>query len=183
MAGRRKTGLTASEYAVLGLLADAPDYGYRLQQQFSGETGLGLVCPVEPAALYAVLKSLSGLELIHGEWDRTQYPPKAVYSIAPEGSLTFERWLMSPVTRIREVRSEFLVKLYFAMKRDVHLARELLEAQRAVCDEYVEAVESHARGGGPYEAIVLGSKLTAARITREWLAEAIDQLRVADPVA
>lgn len=183
MAGRRKTGLTASEYAVLGLLADAPDYGYRLQQQFSGETGLGLVCPVEPAALYAVLKSLSGLELIHGEWDRTQYPPKAVYAISSEGSLKFERWLISPVGRIREVRSEFLVKLYFAMKRDIAVARELLEAQKAVCDQYAHTVERHGVDGGSFEAIVRGSKLTAARITREWLTEAIDQLRVADPVA
>jgi len=174
-------GLTVSEYAVLGLLTDGPDYGYRLQQHFSGDKGLGLVCPVEPAALYAVLKSLSGLELIHGEWDRTQYPPKAVYAISSEGSLKFERWLISPVGRIREVRSEFLVKLYFAMKRDIAFARELLEAQKAVCDQYPQAVELEGAGRGSFEGIVVASKLTAARITADWLTETIDQLRVVAP--
>ncbi len=179
MARQRKTGLTVSEYAVLGLLTSGPDYGYRLQQHFSGESGLALVCPVEPAALYAVLKSLSGLELIDGEWDRTQYPPKAVYSLVPEGEATFERWLMRPVARIRDVRSEFLVKLYFAMKRDAASPRELLQAQLAVCEEYenASAAQLPLMSPGSFESIVLGSKLSAARITSDWLENALEQLQ------
>jgi PadR family transcriptional regulator AphA len=175
---QRKTGLTISEYAVLGLLTGGPDYGYRLQQHFSGESGLALVCPVEPAALYAVLKSLSGLELIDGEWDRTQYPPRAVHSLTPEGEATFERWLARPVARIRDVRSEFLVKLYFAMQRDPALACELLEAQLAVCREY-EHTASHQLeqlSPGSFEAIVAASKLSAVQATIDWLDASVTRL-------
>jgi PadR family transcriptional regulator AphA len=176
---RVKTGLTTSELAVLGLLARGPDYGYRLQQHFSGRSALARVCPIEPAALYAVLKSLSGLELIDGEWDRSQYPPKAVYSITLEGEAAFERWLMSPVSRIREIRADFLVKLYFALQRDPALAEVLLEAQAEVCRQYEAeyASELAAADEDSFEAMFITSKLSAATITRDWLQQWASRLR------
>ncbi len=59
---RTKTYLTAAEYAVLGLVRQRPTYGYELQRQLSGRKGLARVLPVEPANVYAILKSLSGLD-------------------------------------------------------------------------------------------------------------------------
>ena len=107
---RTKTYLTASEYAVLGLLRQRPAYGYELQRRLGGRTGLARVCPVEPAMVYAILKSLSGLELIDGEWDSSSYPPRAVYAATAEGDAAFLRWLRQPVGRMREVRSDFMIK-------------------------------------------------------------------------
>src|SRR3954453_8157463 len=46
---RAKNFLTPAEFAVLGLLRRKPAYGYELQRSLGGSTGLGLVCPVEPA--------------------------------------------------------------------------------------------------------------------------------------
>jgi DNA-binding PadR family transcriptional regulator len=168
---RVKAGLSPSEYAVLGLIQDRPAYGYELQRHVSAGEGLGRVCPIEPAMVYAILKSLAGLELIDGEWDNSQYPPRAVYRATPEGQAAFERWLRHPVGRMREVRSDFLIKLYFALKRDPDLARELVEAQVAVCDEYIESVRRELEGAeeASFDALVLGSKLTAAACTRDWL--------------
>ena len=168
---RIKAGLSTSEYAVLGLLQQRPAYGYELQRVLSGGTGLARACPVEPAMVYAILKSLSGLELIDGEWDTSQYPPKAVYAATPEGEAAFERWLRHPVGRMREVRSDFLAKLYFALLRDVELARELAEAQAAVCDEYIAATQAEINvvEAGSFDAIVLLSKLNAARCTKDWI--------------
>src|SRR3990172_833013 len=105
---RAKTHLTPAEYAVLGLLRQRPTYGYELQRRLSGGSGLARVCPVEPAMVYAILKSLSGLELIDGEWDSSVSPPKAVYAATPEGDAAFQRWLRQPVARMREVRRDFL---------------------------------------------------------------------------
>jgi DNA-binding PadR family transcriptional regulator len=93
---RTKSYLTPAEYAVLGLLRQSPAYGYELQRQLSGGQGLARVCPVEPAMVYAILKSLSGLELIDGEWDNSSYPPRAVYAATTEGDATFQRWLRQP---------------------------------------------------------------------------------------
>ena len=176
---RFKTHLTAAEYAILGLVRQRPTYGYELQRHLSGGKGLARVCPVEPAMVYAILKSLSGLELIDGEWDRSAYPPRAVYVATSEGDATFERWLRQPVGRMREVRHDFMVKLYFAMGSDPVLAAELVSEQIEACATYGcelerELVEVEP---GSFDAIALTSKISAARLTGEWLADCREQLR------
>jgi DNA-binding PadR family transcriptional regulator len=177
---RSKTYLTPAEYAVLGLVREKPAYGYELQRQLSGRRGLGRVCPVEPAMVYAILKSLSGFELIDGVWDNSAYPPKAVYTATDQGDLAFQRWLRSPVGRMREVRLDFLVKLYFALRDDRDLARDLLQAQIAVTEDYESEIEREQneleREPPDFDAIVLESKASAARITREWLERCLESL-------
>jgi PadR family transcriptional regulator AphA len=168
---RTKTGLSPAEYAVLGLVRRRPSYGYELQRQLSGDTGLARVCPIEPAMIYAILKSLSGLELIDGTWDSTSYPPRAVYAATEQGDQTFQRWLRSPVTRMREVRFDFLIKLYFAMDEGEDLRRELVAAQVAICQEYSTSVVEELKAADPasFDALAINSKLSASRLTEEWL--------------
>jgi DNA-binding PadR family transcriptional regulator len=177
---RTKTFLTPAEYGILGLLREKPAYGYELQRHFSGRRGLGRVCPVEPGMVYANLKSLSGLELIDGAWDNSTYPPKAIYTATDAGEATFQRWLLAPVARMREVRLDFLVKLYFAVKEDRALARRLIEAQLEATREYADEVEQEQRvledDPSEFDAIVLGSKASAARITIEWLEQTLGGL-------
>ena len=178
---RTKTYLTPSEYAVLGLLRQRPAHGYELQRQLSGKRGLARVCPVEPAMVYAILKSLSGLELIDGAWDNSEYPPKAVYAATEEGDAVFQRWLRLPVSRMREVRLDFLVKLYFALKEDAELARSLMAEQIDYCREYEAQIEHEVAEvePGSFDAIVLGSKASAARLTGQWLEECLTALGMA----
>jgi DNA-binding PadR family transcriptional regulator len=168
---RVKTYLTPAEYAVLGLLRERPAYGYELQKQLSGGSGLARVCPVEPAMVYAILKSLSGLELIDGEWDNSSYPPRAVYAATAEGDATFLRWLRQPVGRMREVRNDFMVKLYFALQEDETAALDLITQQIEACREYEREVEGQLRQAeeGSFDALALQSKATAAHLTAEWL--------------
>jgi PadR family transcriptional regulator AphA len=180
---RAKTFITAAaEYAVLGLLRQHPAHGYELQRQLSGRHGLGIVCPVEPAMVYAILKSLSGLELINGEWDSTSYPPKAIYSVTETGDAEFGRWLLRPVGRMREVRQDFMVKLYFLLNSaedpDRGLARQLVEDQIEVCDAYAEEIDTELLAVEPdgFDALAFGSKLSAARLTRTWLMDCIKVL-------
>jgi DNA-binding PadR family transcriptional regulator len=174
---KTKTYLTPAEYAILGLVREKPAYGYELQRQLTGKRGLGRVCPVEPAMVYAILKSLSGLELIDGEWDNTTYPPKAVYTATDEGQAAFERWLRSPVARMREVRLDFLIKLYFALREGPTLASDLIAAQIEACDGYAAGIAREQPGAGStFDRIVLDSKASAARITREWLENTLAQL-------
>ncbi len=179
---KTKTYLTPAEYAVLGLLGRRPAHGYELQRQLSGRHGLGLVCPVEPAMVYAILKSLSGLELIDGEWDNSTYPPKAIYATTDTGDAEFQRWLVRPVGRMREVRLDFMVKLYFLMEgdegdltADIGRARQLIAQQIDVCEDYARELEMEieAVDAGSFDALALGSKLSAARLTGAWLTDCL----------
>ena len=178
---RTKTYLSPAEYGILGLLREKAAYGYELQRHLSGNRGLGRVCPVESGMVYASLKSLSGLDLIDGTWDNSTYPPKAIYRATDAGEATFQRWLMAPVARMREVRLDFLMKLYFAMREDRELARRLIEGQIAATREYANEIadekrELDADDASGFDAIVLDSKSSAARITLDWLERALGRL-------
>ena len=169
-----KTFLTPAEYAVLGMVRRKPTYGYELKQEFTGRKGLGRVCPIEPAMVYAILKSLSGLELVDGEWDNSAYPPKAIYSATEAGDLEFQRWLVRPVGRMRDVRLDFLIKLHFLLQEDPGQAHDLMEAQIEICRQYEASIDEEKSGvePGSFDALVLESKSSAARITRDWLESA-----------
>ncbi len=176
---RTKTNLSPAEHAVLGLIRERPTYGYELKSQLGGARGLGRVCPVEPAMVYAILRSLAGFELIDGEWDDSSRR-KAIYTITAEGARAFDRWLRQPAERMRDVRSDFLIKLFFALREDRALARDLLRAQIAAVRGYEEEVTSQqdvpASTVEEFDAIVLESKASAARITLEWLEQCLDRL-------
>jgi DNA-binding PadR family transcriptional regulator len=180
---KTKTYLTPAEYAVLGLLQGHPSHGYDLQRQLTGRRGLGLICPVEPAMVYAILKSLSGLELVNGAWDNSAYPPKAIYSVTDAGDAEFQRWLSRPVARMREVRLDLMIKLYFLLQSsdsDVDRAKQLMEEQVEACGAYAHEIEGELLAvlPGSFDAIALGSKLSAARLTSTWLAECLHNLDV-----
>ncbi len=170
---KTKTDLTPAEYAVLGLLRERPTHGYELKRQFATAGGLGRVCPVEPAMVYAILRSLSGLELIDGTWDDSSTPRRSVYTVTEEGDQIFARWLRRPVARIREVRLDFMVKMYFALREDRQLAHELVEAQIDEVRNYAGRVarerDALAPDADEFDVLVLGSRASAAQITMEWL--------------
>jgi hypothetical protein len=83
---------------------------------------------------------------------------------------------------MREVRQDFMVKLYFLMnsvdETDRGLAHQLIEEQIEVCEAYAEEVNAEllAVEPGSFDALALGSKLSAARLTRTWLVECINVL-------
>jgi len=179
---KAKSFITVAEYAVLGLLRERPAHGYDLQRYLSGRHGLGIVCPVEPAMVYAILKSLSGLELINGEWDNSTYPPKAIYSVTEAGDAEFQRWLMRPVGRMREIRQDLMVKLYFLINSETDSeltdARHLIDQQVDVCDAYAKEIEAELERvpPGSFDALAFGSKLSAANLTRAWLLDSVKVL-------
>ena len=72
---------------------------------------------------------------------------------------------------MREIRLDFMVKLYFLLEDDPPRARDLISAQIEACTAYVKEVEHEADGLDPasFDAMALGSKLSAAKLTRSWL--------------
>ena len=55
--------------------------------------------------------------------------------ITDEGRTELDRWLKEPVARTREIRLEFLVKLFLAIQLDRDLANRLVMEQQAVCQQ------------------------------------------------
>jgi PadR family transcriptional regulator AphA len=124
-----------AEHALLGLLALAGGtaHGYDLARQFRRDQPLGEVIRLESAMLYKHLKKLARLGwLTITSEDQAPRPPRQICHLTSSGDAELRRWLAEPVARTREIRLEFLVKLYFAMHLAPELALRLVSEQQAV---------------------------------------------------
>jgi DNA-binding PadR family transcriptional regulator len=159
---------------VLGVLRERPMHGYEIARRFVADLDLGLVLPMDMSSVYAILKDLHEQGLIEGEREVVGLrPPRTVYQVTPEAEEHLMHWLKEPVHRLREVRADLLLKLYFCRAAGVRATRELLEAQIESSREYLSRAEKLAGAASPdsFERLVRASKVGAARSTLVWLEE------------
>ncbi|MCS6925765.1 MAG: PadR family transcriptional regulator [Candidatus Binatia bacterium] len=164
--------LTPTAYAILGLLREHPMHGYEIAQHFKPEADLGQVAPADMSTIYTFLKDLQEHGLIVGKRETVgARPPRTVFSLAGEAEALFLEWVQRPVARLREVRLDFLLKLYFAQQLGTAQARALVDAQIEICQAYLERQKTSMRALAPhsFESFVMESKLTAAESTLRWL--------------
>jgi PadR family transcriptional regulator AphA len=162
--------LLPGEHAVLGLLALRPMHGYEMARIFAQEDELFAVCPVEQSLLYTYLRNIEERGLVAWEERRVgNRPPRKLYELTPAGRLELSHWLRRPVGRIREIRLDFLLKLYFLHQLDPAAERALLAEQIDVCEGYESRLEAALPAETGFARLVALSKLSAATATLRWL--------------
>ena len=145
--GKASTAQTrAAEHALLGLLAEAEPsstgvHGYDLLRQFA-DGALADIIRIEPGMLYHHLKSMAkrGLLVTTVERQATR-PDRQMHAITESGRESLQIWLTEPVRATRELRLEFLVKLYLAERVGHAQVSKLLSAQRDVVDHLIASLE------------------------------------------
>lgn len=168
---RRTREQMPAEHALLGLLAQSPSsrHGYDLAREFAPGSELGEIIRLEPGMLYHHLKKLErgGWVSSHQEIvDRR--PARSVYTLTESGRDELKRWMAEPVGHTREIRLEFLVKLYLARRTDTDLAERLVAQQIATLEE----IESDRRAdltGAPFTIAVRELRQAQTRTALEWL--------------
>jgi len=169
---KRATGLSLGEYAIMGVLRERAMHGYEIARRFSADLDLGLVLPMDMSTVYALLKELHEEGLIEGQREVVGLrPPRTVYQLTPDAEGQFQRWLEEPVHRLREVRADLLVKLYFCRAIGSIAAARLLDAQITAGNEYLDRAQRLADEAEPssFERLVRSSKVGAALATLAWL--------------
>ncbi len=126
------------EGAVLGaLLLHGEGHGYALNARIS--SALGPIWRIAPSRLYSVLSRLEDEGLIAGRIiPQEGRPPRRLFRITPSGEEAFWNWVTSPVRHLRDVRVEFLAKLYFLHR----LAPERMEGLIADEIDVLERIRS-----------------------------------------
>ena len=177
------------EYILLGLLDQNPAHGYDLYKNIIHLEGISLVWHVKQSQLYALLDKLEtgGLlksTLLPGE----AHPMRKGYQITAAGKQAFYGWRASPVSHGRDMRQEFLAKLYFAHQAGPQVALELIEAQKQACQGWVTELQSRysvQKDGQFYERMVLQYRLSQTMAMLEWLefcrVEIIRQIKISQP--
>jgi DNA-binding PadR family transcriptional regulator len=161
--------LLPGEFAVLGLLAIRPMHGYEMARYFDRDD-LIEVCPIEQSLLYTYVRNVEERGLVNWTEERVgARPPRKTYALTEAGRLLVNMWLRQPAERMREVRVEFLLKLYFLGRIDPPAEVDLLRRQIDVCDAYAARLAVRVADSDGFQRLVAQSKLSAAEATAKWL--------------
>lgn len=141
---RESSARTTVEYALLGLIAiqgNPEIHGYDIGRALADGV-IGQIVRVEPGMLYHYLKKLSKAELISTRVEpQAGRPDRQLHALTSEGSLALSSWLSAPVKSTREIRLEFLLKLYFARQLDPVQARKLVQGQTTLMRDRATRLE------------------------------------------
>jgi hypothetical protein len=102
-----------------------------------------------------------------------------LFALSSSGRTELARWLSEPVARTREIRLDFLVKLYLALLLEPALAVRLVDEQRDLCARLVESLANRLRSAQVEEEqdpvtarfgdMVLDMRLAQTRAALAWL--------------
>lgn len=166
-----------AEYAILGLLAGQPMYGYEMFQQFQNGT-LRQIVHLEMSQMYAFLKKLERLAYIEAELEPQGIrPPRRIFHLTDTGRAVFHAWLTTPVERPREIRVFFLLKLYFVRRIIPDQTARLIEREITACRKFLDHLESQRLPDAStsdtafLDHVVLRSRIHQTRALLDWLCE------------
>jgi DNA-binding PadR family transcriptional regulator len=126
-------------YSLLGFFINKPSYGYELYKYISKETSFFNIWYLKQSQFYGFLERLfnEGFlspKLIEGE----QYPDRKLFTITDAGIQQLENWITTPVKRGREMRQEFIAKLFIAQNFYEEKIELLVENQMNVCHQWLD---------------------------------------------
>jgi DNA-binding PadR family transcriptional regulator len=161
------------EYVLLGFLEQGPSHGYDLYKKITSFDAISLVWSIKQSQLYALLERLEteGLILstvIPGE----SHPDRKQFHISGVGRQTFYAWRNNPVQHGRDIRLEFLAKLYFALLAGPEIALELIEEQKIACFEWLSVFQNDVMNTADeqvYERLVFNYRAMQIQSTIDWL--------------
>jgi DNA-binding PadR family transcriptional regulator len=160
------------ELALLGYLHSGPLHGYQIHQRLLEPDGPGLVWQVKQAHLYALLGKLEEAGLIQSALQAQETrPTRRVYRLTKEGQVAFLNWLITPVTTPRQIRQEFLVKLFFARRENEPTIITLIDNQLSVCQRWLDTYQKQltAAPTGSFSLVVQQYRLGQIQAAWVWL--------------
>jgi PadR family transcriptional regulator, regulatory protein AphA len=161
------------EYILLGLLNQHPMHGYDLHKEIASREGIAAIWSVKQSQLYALLDKLEaqGLltsTLVPGE----AHPSRKEFKLTEAGQGALAAWMQNPVRHPREMRQDFLARLYFASQTSAQAAAHLIHQQQVECRDWLHGLQQREQDLGEdrfYERIVYDFRITQITGMLEWL--------------
>lgn len=166
--------LSFTDWIVLALIAERPSHGFAVAALTAEGADIGEIWHISPPVIYRSVNHLAGIDLIRAVsvegGDRG--PQRTIFAVSAEGGQAVARWLGQPVTHVRDVRSELLVKLTLLSRRGEDLL-PLIGRQRSVVLPIEAALSQKAAELDHSCGIVILWRLESARATLRFL-DALD---------
>jgi DNA-binding PadR family transcriptional regulator len=149
-------------------------HGYEIHQHLAGLAGLGLVWAVKQSHLYAMLDKLEADGYIAGRQQaQDARPPRRIFHLTAAGQRAFRDWLSRPVSHGREIRLEFMAKLFFARREGPAYVSQLVARQQDECAQWRAKLQAQAEataGAGSFEWLVFQFRIRQVTAMLDWLA-------------
>ncbi len=169
----KRSATLSIEYALLGFLQEQSLHGYEMHQHLQAAQTLGFVWHLKQAHLYALLAKLEANGLITAEViPQDDRPSKRLLHLTNTGRSAFKTWVQTPVHHGRDLRIEFLAKLFWAQQLGVPAVQRLIAAQHAACQGWLDEFRAEAKGlasARPYEWLVLEFRIGQIEAMLQWL--------------
>ncbi|MBV9660178.1 MAG: PadR family transcriptional regulator [Acidimicrobiales bacterium] len=141
--------LSLAEHIVLALVAEHATHGFAVARLVGPGATMGDIFRIPRPIVYRALDRLLAAELI--EVDEVQPSPtgpqRTRYRISSAGREMVDAWLAVPVAHIRDIRTEFLVKLVLLERSGMDID-PLVGAQRRTLAPIIAALGERDPGRG-----------------------------------
>jgi DNA-binding PadR family transcriptional regulator len=140
--------LLLGDWACLGILCAAPSHGFAISARLRPTGDVGRVWSLSRPLTYRSLDKLLERELIHavGEEPGIAGGNRTILAPTRLGRAAFRRWVTTPVSHVRDLRSELLLKLVLAELCSIDVTA-MLRLQRHQLHETVAALDQHVDAG------------------------------------
>lgn len=159
------------EYALLGILMPGPKHGYEVHREFSSK--MSQFWHLNMSQIYALLKRMekNGM-VVSREVRQENRPAKRIFSVTREGKQRFQNWIYSPVRHVRDLRIEFMAKVFFVEELKVKGAHDLIEKQIEVLQERLGEIKgSREKAADGFQSLLYSFKIAQITSALKWLKE------------
>ncbi len=171
------------KFAVLGLVAERPGYGYELIQRLNAR--IGPAWQLNPSTVYAALDQLEAGQLVAAQLrERKGAPPdltarsgaRVVYAPTELGLAEFRNWLARPAGRPQPVRAQIHLKIAVAGPEDLDLVLDAIDHERQLATQLRRECEA-ASVDGPVATVLQEAALVRLDGDLAWIDTARRALR------
>jgi PadR family transcriptional regulator AphA len=160
---RRTSDLTLAEAVCLTLVAREPRHGWSIVKALAPDGEIGRVWSLSRPLTYRALDALAVAILIEPRGSEPGGgPPRTIWRATPKGRRASRAWLRRPVRHLRDMRTEFLLKIELGAP-----AAELARAQLAAFTPVFAGLQRSAEQNP--DDIVARWRLESAEATRRFL--------------
>ncbi len=163
------------EYVLLGFVAQGPIHGYDLHKKIGDMQGIGLIWRIKQSHLYALLDKLEKDDLLVSRTlFSVAFPARKEFQITELGRNNFKTWLTNPVQHGRDMRQEFLAKLFFILDDNSSLKHKFIQEQISICSEWIAKLkEENLKQANqfPYARMIKKYRIYQIQAMLDWLKE------------
>jgi DNA-binding PadR family transcriptional regulator len=164
--------LLTGEWAVLGVIAEAPSHGFAVARILAPDGELGTVWTMTRSLVYRAISDLATRGFLEpvGAARSAQGPARVIYTVTDAGRLALDTWLATPVDHVRHIRSNLLLKLALLHRRGKPAVR-LLDKQRELLVPALTNLERALTVADGFDAVVLRYRVVSIRSALEFITD------------